>query len=380
MLDPAETICDNDATVSNEPPRVRKQTAKQLALLADAKQGTPATTVTCKPAPTKKANAVASKPAALASTVTAVPSTPTPSKTPTAVYSKPVPVDCEQCTNEIAAGNPGVREIVTIRGLGLSGTLFFCNDLCLHNYEEARKTAAVLAQNLVQTLVTPFDFQTAEDALDEDNDVLSSAEPVKNGDAEDGRRTLEYSVLRPAAGWQACALKELQTAVKERKIPGRSRKITGDDGKKQNPGKQGLVNLLNTFETGVPVEQPVLNYWTNNSWARLASCMTEPEIREEVLRMYDCATREEIDAKDATPKKMALAAICRLYTDKEFVVWHPDPADSNVSHMNPNAEGVHDQAPAKIEEKIALLRRLFDQVYANWNASGSVPYIDYNNR
>ena len=68
--------------------------------------------------------------------------------------------------------------------------------------------------------------------------------------------------------------------------------------------KQDLVNLLNTFETGVPVEQPVLNYWTNNSWARLASCMTEPEIREEVLRMYDCATREEIDAKDGTPKKM----------------------------------------------------------------------------
>jgi hypothetical protein len=102
VLDPPETMSDNDATVSNEPPRVRKQTAKQLALLTDAKQGTPATTVTSKPAPTKRTNAVACKPAALASTVTDVPSTPTPSKTPTAVKSKPAPVDCEQCTNEIA--------------------------------------------------------------------------------------------------------------------------------------------------------------------------------------------------------------------------------------------------------------------------------------
>jgi hypothetical protein len=102
---------------------------------------------------------------------------------------------------------------VTIRGLGVSGTLFFCNDLCLHNYKEARKrmnmkAAAVLAQTLVQTLVTPVDSQAAEDELDEDNDVLAAAEPVENGDAEDGRWTLQYSVLRPAAGWQACALKE----------------------------------------------------------------------------------------------------------------------------------------------------------------------------
>jgi hypothetical protein len=109
VLDPPEPMSDNDATVSNERPRVRKQTAKQLALLADAKQAKPATTV---PAPTKKANAVACKPAALASTATDVPSTPTHSKTPTAVKSKPAPVDCEQCTNEIAAGNPGVRDSI----------------------------------------------------------------------------------------------------------------------------------------------------------------------------------------------------------------------------------------------------------------------------
>ncbi len=73
-------------------------------------------------------------------------------------------VDCEQCTMQRdCCRNPGVREIVTIRGLGVSGTLFFCNDLCLHNYEEARKrmnmkAAAVLAQTLVQTLVTPRSF------------------------------------------------------------------------------------------------------------------------------------------------------------------------------------------------------------------------------
>jgi hypothetical protein len=36
------------------------------------------------------------------------------------------------------------------------------------------------------------------------------------------------------------------------------------------------------------------------------------EIREEVLTMYDCASREELDNKNSIPKKKALAAICRI--------------------------------------------------------------------
>jgi hypothetical protein len=43
---------------------------------------------------------------------------------------------------------------------------------------------------------------------------------------------------------------------------------------------------------------------------------------------------------------------------------HPDTTDVNVSHMDPNAEGTHDHFAAKIEEKISMLRRLFDTAYA----------------
>ncbi len=102
-------------------------------------------------------------------------------------------------------------------------------------------------------------------------------------------RNSAFSILKPPEGWHTLPLVTLQNAGKERKISDRARKIIGADGKKRNPGKGDFVNILNSFETGVPLD-PVVAYWTNHCWARLASCMTEMEICEEVLTMYDCAS------------------------------------------------------------------------------------------
>ena len=157
-----------------------------------------------------------------------------------------------------------------------------------------------------------------------------------------------YQYKKPAGGWQSSKKeykrKDLENALSERKVIGRTTKIKYTDekgvAKTRNPIRSELEKMLDAWERGDLQSEGVEDEkvrWTKHAYARLAHVITDARMRDSLQSLYDSADRLQLD-KGVTPYKAALNSFYKLCSDSEFMPKHPNPTHGILGELDPCRE------------------------------------------